>query len=108
MTVTRLTERRGLEPLIGPGSILGRLDASRFIVFPPKVAPYSGQEGPRFDGGYTVVTHGSHNVGGIDAIQLEVRWDLIRSSGDRVMVAQALAKATAIFYESYVLPADAP
>ena len=108
MTVTRLTERRGFEALIGPASILGSLEASGFNVFPPNVAPHSGQEGPCFDGGYAVVTYGSHNVDGIDALQLEFGSSLTRRRSDRVTVADALAEAIAIFYESYLLPADAP
>ena len=107
-TVGRLTGRHGLNALIGPHSIFARLEASGYEVFPPNEPPHSGQEGPCYDGGHTVVAYGSHNVQGIDAIQVEIGWDLASGKTDRSRLTAALAEAIAAFYEKHLSPVSRP
>ncbi len=69
LTVTRLVERRGAEALIGESSIFGRLGKAGYNVLPK--TDTTDKETERYTGGYTVKTYGSHNAGGIDAVQVE-------------------------------------
>ncbi len=52
----------------------------------------------RFRGGYTVITHGSHNSDGMDAIQLEIGSNLRKNP----KFAKDLTQAIATFYKSYL------
>lgn len=72
LTVRRLLDRAGPPPLVGPQSILGRLQAAGYDVFPPNTPPPEPREDPRFNGGYTVGNYGSQQPDGIDALQLEI------------------------------------
>ncbi|MGV3725538.1 N-formylglutamate amidohydrolase [Hydrogenophaga sp.] len=70
LTVKRLLGRFGPAALQGPDSIFGQLAAKGYAVNPAADAA-SMREDPRFAGGYTVFTYGSHRPDGIDAIQFE-------------------------------------
>ena len=100
MTVTRMARDPGAQALIGPGSVLGGLQASEYSVFPENGPVISGDEEECFDGGYTVVTYGSHNCDGIDAVQLEIGRDL-RENKAISRFTEALATAIAVFHQSY-------
>ena len=105
-TVTHLTRQYGVDALIGPNSILGRLETSGYEVFPPNVPPREGDEFPCYDGGYTVLEYGSHHDDGIDALQLEIGRS-IREDGPPREFVEALAEAIAVFYEEYLVPPPA-
>ena len=71
-TVERLLRRAGVEAVTGHDGIFGQLEARGFKVFPGNDVPLEGRsEDGGFNGGYTVFTYGSHNLTGIDAIQME-------------------------------------
>jgi N-formylglutamate amidohydrolase len=70
LTVKNLVSRSGPSSVLGPESIIGQLAARGYRVNPASDAD-SPREDPRFSGGYTVFTYGSHRPEGIDAIQLE-------------------------------------
>lgn len=70
LTTQRLLARHGPQALHGPSSILGVLAARGHQVHPAADADPL-REDPRYRGGHTVATYGSHRPGGIDAIQLE-------------------------------------
>lgn len=70
LTTTVLRKRFGPPAIRGEHSVLGILEAKGYRVHPP-VAASTLAEDPRFAGGYTVFTYGSHQPLGIDAIQLE-------------------------------------
>jgi len=69
LTVSCLLDRNGWESINGPYSILGILEDRGYHVHPERTSQAS--EDPRFNGGYTVQTYGSHNPSGLDAIQIE-------------------------------------
>lgn len=98
MTVKRLLEQHGVVSLTGPKSILGTLQAAGYAVFPPNTALGKPLEDRRFRGGYTVITYGSHNSDGIDAIQLEIGSSLRKDP----KFTKDLAQAIAMFYKSYL------
>jgi N-formylglutamate amidohydrolase len=98
LTVKRLLEEHGIASLIGPKSILGTLHAAGYAVFPANTALGKPLEDRRFRGGYTVITYGSHNSDGIDAIQLEIGSNLRKNPKFAKDLGQAIAK----FYKSYL------
>ncbi|GCL61323.1 N-formylglutamate amidohydrolase [Pseudaquabacterium pictum] len=71
LTTRALLQRLGPTALQGPDSLIGRLAARGYAVHPP-IGSDNLREDPRFAGGYTVATYGSHQPDGIDAIQLEL------------------------------------
>ena len=93
-TVERLVETHGIEALVGRSSVMRGLQAAGYPVFPPNAPSTSAREGECYDGGYTVVAYGSHNLDGIDALQLEIGWELVRR-GRQVALTEALAQAIA-------------
>ena len=99
MTVRRMAGR-GEQALTGPRSILGRLRAAGYEVYPENGPLADGEEGACYDGGYTVLTYGSHNCDGIDAIQLEIGRDL-RENQAISRFTEALAAAVAVFHNDY-------
>jgi len=101
-TVARLTWRAGEEAVTGAKGIFGQLEAKGFTVFPANHLPIQGRnEDAGFNGGYTVVTYGSQNGDGIDAIQLEFGAAYRRKAVvDRS--ARDAARAIAGFYEAYL------
>jgi N-formylglutamate amidohydrolase len=101
LTVAGMLARRGVEALIGPKSILGRLGEGGYTVFPPNTPPGDPSEDARYFGGYTVTTYGSHNPDGIDAVQVELG-STLRMDGRREQVADDLAQAIAVFYHEYL------
>lgn len=100
-TVKGLLERNGIDAFIGPKSILGNLQASGYEVFPPNTPPGSPSERHCYRGGFTVITYGSNNADGIDAIQIEIGWDL-REDDVRPQFVRAFAKAIVEFYKEYL------
>jgi N-formylglutamate amidohydrolase len=89
-TVAQLLKTHGEPALSGPESILGALEAKGYRVFPPGAAALSVRENPRYAGGFTVQTYGSHTADGIDAIQLEFGPDMRRRSKLAEDVAAAI------------------
>lgn len=67
---TRNGQTASAELATGPGGLFGRLAAKGWGVHPALDAA-SQREDPRFNGGFTVATHGRMQPTGIDAIQLE-------------------------------------
>jgi glutamine amidotransferase-like uncharacterized protein len=101
-TTTHLVSRFGREAIIGETSLFGQL-ASQGL----KVIPAVGSEGRErvgYDGGYTVIAHGSGSGGTLDAIQLELGNEL-RSAEALPETTSKLADAIASFAKQY-LPAD--
>jgi N-formylglutamate amidohydrolase len=70
LSTQRLLQRFGPAALQGEHSLLGLLAARGYQVN-PEVGSTSLLEDPRYSGGHTVATYGSHHAEGIDAIQLE-------------------------------------
>ena len=69
-TTRRLLQQFGPAALQGEHSLVGLLAARGYQVNPAVGSP-TLREDPRYAGGYTVATYGSHHAKGIDAIQLE-------------------------------------
>jgi len=68
-TVPLLRERFGAEALVGKTGMVGRLQAAGLRTMPATDAV--DFHVPKFDGGFTVQNYGSHQAGGLDAIQFE-------------------------------------
>jgi N-formylglutamate amidohydrolase len=96
-TVPDLLKRHGAAALVGPNSVLGALAASGYTVF-PTYPPPNPKEMRAYNGGFTVVTYGSHQRGGIDAIQLEFGVNVRR----RPSLAKDVAAAIARFHATYL------
>lgn len=101
-TTAHLINHFGRDALIGPTSLFGLMAQQGITVIPATGSTTA--EHSRYDGGYTVVTHGSRSGEAIDAIQLELGREL-REPGANVKTAQALAEAIAKFSAKY-LPAS--
>ena len=100
--VERLLRRSGVEAVTGPNGIYGRLEANGFKIFPGNDVPPRGHsEDAGFNGGYTVFTYGSHNLAGIDAVQMEFG-SRYRQKAVLDKSAREAAKAIAEFYETYL------
>lgn len=102
LTVKRMLERHGAPALVGPQSVLGRLRAAGYTVFPDNTAPPDPPERREFGGGYTVATYGSHNENGIDSIQLEIGTDLRVNAERRTRLIEDMAQAVAAYYRAYL------
>jgi N-formylglutamate amidohydrolase len=68
-TCKLLRQRRGDSALVGRDGLLGCLNMIGFVTAPEIDAKVL--ELPRYNGGYTVQTYGSHRSPGIDAVQFE-------------------------------------
>lgn len=103
LTTTELTNEFGPDPTLnGPNSIVGSLAALGYPVDPDVNIPFTSQvEVPAFNGGYTVQTYGSHQVSGMDAIQLEFGINF-RSGTAWQASAADLATAMDNFYGAYL------
>jgi len=103
LTTTKLIDVFGADPsLNGPNSILGSLAALGDSVDPDASIPFSSQvEVPAFNGGNTVQAYGSHQVNGIDAIQLEFGINF-RSGTAWQASAADLAIAMNNFHQAYL------
>lgn len=97
-TVVALVKRHGEDAVSGPNSILGQLVAQGVAVFPRGRRLGDPREDPRYNGGYTVASYGSHRPNGIDAIQLEFG----RAQRADPALADKLAVAIAAFYRRYL------
>lgn len=98
LTAKTLLGRFGPAALQGEKSITGVLAAKGYPVI-PAVGAESLREDPRFAGGYTVATYGSHQPQGIDAIQLE--FGRIHRANPRL--GEDLADALVVFMTQYEL-----
>jgi N-formylglutamate amidohydrolase len=97
-TVSALLRNHGIDALKGSNSIFGVIEQRGFKVFPPSSAFGISREDPRFNGGFTVMTYGSNNVGGVDAIQIETGRD-IRTNPAYI---SALGDGIIAFYKAYL------
>lgn len=101
-TTTHLVSRFGREALIGEMSIFGQLARQDFIVIPGVGS--EDREPVGYNGGYTVIAHGSGEGGTLDAIQLELGHEL-RTKETIPITASKLTDAIAAFAKVY-LPTD--
>lgn len=97
-TVTLLRERFGEAAQTGEHSLFGQLKHHGWKVYPD---PLDGKEQAGFRGGYIVQTYGSHQVFGIDAMQLEFGADYRNKEG-RPKTASTLAAALADYAARYL------
>jgi len=103
-TVTDLLAGAGPVALTGPESLFGVLASLGYPVSPDLAIPFEQQvEIGAYNGGHTVRTYGSSHADGIDAIQLEIGFDL-RSGSAWDQTSIDLASATRTFYVGF-LPA---
>ncbi len=101
-TTTHLVNRFGREAINGETSLFGQLARQGLTVIP---AVGSGDREPvGYNGGYTVIAHGSGSGGTLDAIQLELGHEL-RSVEALSTTASKLTDAIAAFATHY-LPRD--
>ena len=97
-TVSRLREKFGESAHNGDMSMFGLMKAQGWTVFPD---PFNEREQSGFTGGYIVKTYGSHQVIGIDAMQLEFGADY-RTKGNRKKIAEQLASAVDEYAKLYL------
>ncbi len=100
-TVTRLLKRHGEAGLVGPKSIFGGLKAAGFNLFPDNTPLGMPAERKSFGGGFIVATYGSHQLTGIDAIQIEIGRSLRETAAVREKLARALATSIAEYHKTY-------
>ncbi|MDP1954447.1 MAG: N-formylglutamate amidohydrolase [Polaromonas sp.] len=98
LTAKTLLGRFGQPALQGEKSITGVLASKGYPVH-PAVGAESLREDPRYAGGHTVATYGSHQPQGIDAIQLEFG----RNHRANTRLAEDLADALVVFMTEYDL-----
>lgn len=104
-TTTHLNSRFGSEALIGETSMFGLLSKQGLQVIPSVGSTES--EHPSFNGGYTVITHGSSSGGTVDAIQLELGQEL-RALAGNVETANKVANAIQEFSSKYLPQEEQP
>ncbi|HLS28235.1 MAG TPA: hypothetical protein VK041_06255 [Opitutales bacterium] len=105
-TVASMLDQHGIEALIGPESIFGKLAEHGFGVEPPvEDVPESPKDEEHFIGGYIVRAYGSHNADGIDSIQVEVGRDF-RHANVLEDTAEKIADSIAVYTEKYLLAAE--
>jgi N-formylglutamate amidohydrolase len=100
-TMRRVLERSGDVALVGPTSVLGRLRDLGYPIHPSGAC--AERESPRFNGGYTVQTYGSHQPDGIDALQIELGSSFRRGATLSQLVVD-LADAIATYYQVFLSP----
>jgi N-formylglutamate amidohydrolase len=100
VTTHALLEDRGFEALAGPESLFGQLETFGYQVVPSASSNALLDEQPGWSGGYTVQTYGSHRADGIDAMQIELGWDL-RTKEYLPHLVEDLAAAIASHYRAY-------
>ena len=98
-TVSELIKTYGEEALTGPLSILGILTDCGHRVF-PRINDNRMKEDSHYDGGWTVYHY--HEAYDINALQLELGWNLRRAHRDSFV--NNLAQALVYFYAAYLLP----
>ena len=97
LTLKTLLEMHGEAALTGPQGWQTQLE-SKGWTFIPAAADMSRET--KFNGGYIVQTYGSHQPGGIDAIQLEFGMNYRRAT-DRKKTAAALVDVTLRWLEIF-------
>jgi N-formylglutamate amidohydrolase len=97
-TVMSLIDRFGRQAISGSAGVFGHLEQRGYKVFPPNDKFHKEE---RYTGGYIVQTYGSHQIDGIDAIQLEIGTDL-RRRGVLDRTAADLAETIAVFAQEYL------
>ena len=97
LTLRSLLETHGEAALTGPKGWQTQLE-SRGWTFIPAASDMSRET--KFNGGYIVQTYGSHQEGGIDAIQLEFGMNY-RRAADRKKTAAALVDVTLRWLEIF-------
>ncbi len=98
-TTAHLVGRFGRETLIGETSLFGQLASQGLPVIP--AVGTDDRERVGYDGGYTVITHGSGSGGTLDAIQLEFGNEL-RSNEAIPSTVSKLTDAVAAFAKQYL------
>jgi len=98
-TTTHLVNRFGHEALTGKTSVFDLLAEQSVPVIP--AIGSTKREHSSYDGGYTVITHGSSTGGTIDAIQLELGREL-RLPTTNQETAEKLATAITTFAKNYL------
>lgn len=105
-SVARLLQRVGSASVTGTKGLFGLIEAQGMKVFPPNAALLVGTaENAGFSGGYTVATYGSHQSGGIDAIQIEIG-AVYRKESELQITIDRIGKAIVIFYEAHMKQAQ--
>jgi N-formylglutamate amidohydrolase len=99
-TTAKLLQRGGIQALGGPDSLFGQLESRGYDVYPAYSSCDLLTEKPGWSGGYTVQTYGSHHAEGIDAIQIELGWDL-RTKETLPRLVADLADAIAAHHRAY-------
>jgi len=95
LTVSGMKSMLGEESFSGPDSLCGLLKKKGWKMHPD---PLDGKEQSGFTGGYIVRTYGSHQLDGIDAIQVEFGADY-RKAAVRERVAKQLAESIAEYFQ---------
>lgn len=98
-STTHLIQRFGVQAQNGPLSLWGLFAKHGFQVM-PEVGSVD-REHADYNGGYTVITHGSGSGGTIDAVQLEIGRDL-RAVANQMETTNQLAMAIREFAEMYL------
>jgi N-formylglutamate amidohydrolase len=99
-TVRRLIDRQGRGAYVGPKSIFGFLEKAGYDVM-PKSASHD-KEVPKYNGGFTVETYGSHQAGGIDAMQMEFGRKYRLPKSVVPQTAKDVGAAVEAFYGQYL------
>ena len=101
-----LLQRQGSAAMQGSQSLIGQLAAKGY---PTSPAAHSTNAGatlatwPRYAGGYTITSYGSHHAGGIDAMQIELGKNLRRNLPPAKNFAHDFADALLVFMQAYGL-----
>lgn len=98
-SVAALVARHGIAAVTGPRSVFGQLRGFGYQVWPDLSLDLARET--LLQGGYTLERYGSHN-GGLDALQIEVGWNLRREPSARARLADDLGRAVAVFYDAYL------
>lgn len=99
-TVKLLVERRGVEALVGREGIIGYLIAAG-LKPKPELNSANLNVAAGLNGGFNVQTYGSHQPGGIDAVQFEYGSNY-RTKENLDDTARRTADAIEKFYRSYL------
>jgi N-formylglutamate amidohydrolase len=102
LTITALRESTSDDALYRRRGLVGLLQVAGYAMLPGE---FGTPEHHAFTGGYTVETYGSHHADGIDAIQLEIVFELRQTESCRTRLATDLATVIASLLPRWLPPA---
>lgn len=105
--VKRLVQKRGWDAITGPHGIFGLLNSQGYTISPTRIPTKSKPlSETKLSGGATLKHHGSHNMGGIDAMQFEIGNEIRFSSKLRAKYIKDMVQNIRTFMKYHYCDGD--